>query len=100
MGSLNFLRNGKIMKWDSRRCKVLFRVFTNNCIYRLIAGYLSDDGLPKRRGQADMSVFRDAVHDCLDYDVAAAKKARKTDSSKKSSNDTAEVEKFSGLRLR
>lgn len=64
-----------------------------------MAGYLSDDGLPKRRGQTDMSVFRDAVQDCLDYDPEAANKAFKA-KSKKISNDTTEVEKFSGLRIR
>ncbi|KAL3514994.1 hypothetical protein ACH5RR_021896 [Cinchona calisaya] len=65
-------------------------------------GYLSDDGVPKRRGQADMSVFRDAVQDCLDYDVEAAKKALNSNNSKKknSNGDTSEVEKFSGLRIR
>ncbi|KAI5647832.1 hypothetical protein M9H77_33837 [Catharanthus roseus] len=62
-------------------------------------GYLSDDGSPKRRGQADMSVFRDAVQDCLDYDHETAKKALKAKSNK-SSKDTTEVEKFSGLKIR
>lgn len=65
-------------------------------------GYLSDDGVPKSRGHADMSVFRDAVQDCLDYDVQAAKKALKSNNSYKrnSDGDTTEVEKFSGLRIR
>ena len=67
-----------------------------------MTGYLSDDGVPKRRGHADMSVFRDAVQDCLDYDVQAAKKALKSNNSYKrnSDGDTTEVEKFSGLRIR
>lgn len=66
---------------------------------QVLAGYLSDDGLPKRRGHADMSVFRDAVQDCLDYDPEAANKAFKA-KGKKISDDTTEVEKFSGLRIR
>ncbi|KAJ8572204.1 hypothetical protein K7X08_008715 [Anisodus acutangulus] len=60
--------------------------------------YLSDDGSPKRLGKADMSVFRDAVEDCLDYDTEIAKKAVKSKHTKGSS--FAEVEKFSGLRIR
>ncbi|XP_016539958.2 protein MCM10 homolog isoform X2 [Capsicum annuum] len=60
--------------------------------------YLSDDGSPKRLGEADMSVFRDAVQDCLDYDTEIAKKTAKSKHTKGSSD--AEVEKFSGLRIR
>lgn len=45
-----------------------------------------------------MSVFRDAVQDCLDYDTEIAKKAAKSKHTKGSSD--AEVEKFSGLRIR
>ncbi|XP_059314398.1 uncharacterized protein LOC132065157 [Lycium ferocissimum] len=60
--------------------------------------YLSDDGSPKRMGEADMSVFRDAVQDCLDYDTEIAKKAAKSKHTKGSTD--AEVEKFSGLRIR
>ncbi|CAL5377004.1 unnamed protein product [Camellia sinensis] len=61
-------------------------------------GYLSDDGLPKRVGQVDMSVFRNAVEDCLDYEPENAKKSVKSSQLKKA-NDP-EVEKFSGLRIR
>ncbi|KAF5448981.1 hypothetical protein F2P56_029471 [Juglans regia] len=61
-------------------------------------GYMSDDGSPRRTGQADMSVFRDAVQDCLDYEPKPVPKSGKLKSSKASSN--AEVEKFSGLRIR
>ncbi|XP_031095083.1 protein MCM10 homolog isoform X1 [Ipomoea triloba] len=62
--------------------------------------YLSDDERPKRVGQTDMSVFRVAVQDCLDYDTETAKKALKSKSNiPKASNDS-EVEKFSGLRIR
>ncbi|GAA0143374.1 hypothetical protein LIER_04071 [Lithospermum erythrorhizon] len=61
-------------------------------------GYLSDDGSPRRKRKADMSVFREAVEDCLDYDTKAAQKAVKSNA-KKTSNDS-EVEKFSGLRIR
>ncbi|KAI8533179.1 hypothetical protein RHMOL_Rhmol11G0276900 [Rhododendron molle] len=61
-------------------------------------GYLSDDGSPKRVGQASMSVFRTAVQDCLDYEPESTKKSIKSNQIKKS-NDP-EVEKFSGLRIR
>lgn len=67
-------------------------------IYVFFIDYLSDDGSPKRLGEADMSVFRDAVQDCLDYDTEIAKKAAKSKHTKGSSD--AEVEKFSGLRIR
>lgn len=63
----------------------------------LLTDYLSDDGSPKRLGEADMSVFRDAVQDCLDYDTEIAKKAVKSKHTKGSSDP--EVEKFSGLRI-
>ncbi|CAI9104748.1 OLC1v1003495C2 [Oldenlandia corymbosa var. corymbosa] len=70
-------------------------------------GYLSDedDVLPRSRKQGrsggDMSVFRDAVKDCFDYDVEASNSAIKstTKSKKGSSDDTTVVEKFSGLRI-
>lgn len=45
-----------------------------------------------------MSVFRDAVQDCLDYDTEIAKKAVKSKHTKGSSDP--EAEKFSGLRIR
>ncbi|CAK9144921.1 unnamed protein product [Ilex paraguariensis] len=59
---------------------------------------LSDDGSPRRLGKADMSVFRNAVEDCLDYEPKPIKKAPKSNHLK-SSNDI-KVEKFSGLRIR
>lgn len=59
-----------------------------------VSAYLSDDGSPKR-GHVDMSVFRDAVEDCIDYEPETCKKAPKP----KSSNER-NVEKFSGLRIR
>lgn len=58
-------------------------------------GYLSDDASPKRGGDVDMSVFRNAVQDCLDYDPQTSKKEIKS----KNSSDGS-VEKFSGLRIR
>ncbi|KAH7574894.1 hypothetical protein JRO89_XS02G0018500 [Xanthoceras sorbifolium] len=61
-------------------------------------GYLSDDGSPRTRGQADMSAFRNVVQDCLDYDPEPVDKSGKLDRSKKL-NDP-QVEKFSGLRIR
>ncbi|KAI3718304.1 hypothetical protein L6452_19168 [Arctium lappa] len=61
-------------------------------------GYLSDDGSARQRGQADMSVFRTAVEDCLDYEPETSKKPLKSGHAKSSSD--VEVEKFSGLRIR
>ncbi|XP_052192125.1 uncharacterized protein LOC127801235 isoform X2 [Diospyros lotus] len=61
-------------------------------------GYLSDDGSPKRTGQVDMSDFRDAVQDCLDYGPENAKQALKSNQIIKSNDPL--VEKFSGLRIR
>ncbi|XP_062177620.1 uncharacterized protein LOC133882453 [Alnus glutinosa] len=61
-------------------------------------GYLSDEGSPRRAGQADMSVFRNAVQDCLDYEPKPVQKPGRLKGSK-ASND-AEVDKFSGLRIR
>ncbi|KAI3446258.1 hypothetical protein Pfo_002923 [Paulownia fortunei] len=59
--------------------------------------YLSDDGMPKQMRHVDMSVFRDAVQDCLDYDPNDAKKSQKPKQGK-SSKDI-DVDKFSGLRI-
>ncbi|PIN19159.1 hypothetical protein CDL12_08158 [Handroanthus impetiginosus] len=61
------------------------------------SGYLSDDGILKQRRHVDMSVFRDAVQDCLDYDPKDVKKSQKLRQEKGSSD--IEVEKFSGLRI-
>ncbi|KAF3434706.1 hypothetical protein FNV43_RR21791 [Rhamnella rubrinervis] len=61
-------------------------------------GYLSDEGSPRRREQADMSVFRDAVQDCLDYEPTPVIKPGKLNRPKASSDP--EVERFSGLRIR
>lgn len=58
-------------------------------------GYLSDEASPRQRVDADMSVFRNIVHDCLDYDTTQAKKNVKSKNSKE-----VQVEKFSGLRIR
>lgn len=64
-----------------------------------VAGYLSDeDELSRRRKPADMSVFRDAVQDCLDYDHKSALKTAKL--KQNSSSNESEVEKYSGLRIR
>ncbi|CAK9315317.1 unnamed protein product [Citrullus colocynthis] len=59
---------------------------------------LSDDESPRRAGPADMSIFRNAVKDCLDYDHIPTEKTGKTNRSK-ASNDVS-IEKFSGLRMR
>ncbi|KAL5561197.1 hypothetical protein UlMin_030944 [Ulmus minor] len=59
-------------------------------------GYLSDEGSPRQRGQADMSVFRDAVLDCLDYEPNPVEKIAKLT---KASSES-EIERFSGLRIR
>ncbi|KAK2972735.1 hypothetical protein RJ640_029192, partial [Escallonia rubra] len=61
-------------------------------------GYLSDDGSSRRTGPVDMSIFKNAVQDCLDYEPQTSKKYKKPNHSK-TSND-AEVERFSGLRIR
>lgn len=62
--------------------------------------YLSDDGAQKRRAgrQVDMSVFKTAVEDCLDYDPKSVKK--ENISNRKNVNADPEIEKFSGLRIR
>lgn len=84
----------KLMKWAS------FFIF--GFIDNWLSGNLSDHGLPKTR-VAGRHV-RDAVQDCLGYDVDAAKKALKSNSSsskkKNSDGDTIEAEKFSGSRNR
>lgn len=69
--------------------------FIWNCY---VADFLSDDESPKRVGSADMSIFKNAIKDCLDYDHIPAEKSGKTNR-QKASNDVT-VEKFSGLRMR
>ncbi|CAN0846123.1 Protein MCM10 homolog [Linum grandiflorum] len=65
-------------------------------------GFLSDDdGSPRRRGKAaaDLSVFKDAVRDCLDYDVnKLVERSRKSSQLSKKSTEV-NVEKYSGLRI-
>lgn len=62
-------------------------------------GYLSDDVVsPRQREQADLSVFRNAVQDCLDYEPKPVEKARKLNQS--NNLNEANVEKYSGLRIR
>uniref|UniRef100_A0A2C9W1U1 Uncharacterized protein n=3 Tax=Manihot esculenta TaxID=3983 RepID=A0A2C9W1U1_MANES len=60
-------------------------------------GYSSDES-PRRRGHADLSMFKDAVKDCLDYEQKPAKKAEKLKQSRNSNE--VNVEKYSGLRIR
>ncbi|KAF8405420.1 hypothetical protein HHK36_010326 [Tetracentron sinense] len=62
-------------------------------------GYHSDHGSPTRVGNADMSVFRDAVQDYLEEETETVEKAAPKLNRSKNSNDP-EVEKFSGLRIR
>ncbi|KAL3621382.1 hypothetical protein CASFOL_036294 [Castilleja foliolosa] len=62
------------------------------------SGYLSDDGMPKQTRHVDMSVFRDVVQDCLDYDPKNVEKSKRPEQSKNSNG--VEVEKFSGLRIK
>lgn len=57
-------------------------------------GYLSDDGSPTRTRETDMSVFRNAVQDCIDIEPEPVRKAPNL------KQNEAEVEKFSGLRIR
>ncbi|KDP29654.1 hypothetical protein JCGZ_18816 [Jatropha curcas] len=61
------------------------------------SGYLSDES-PRRHGQVDLSVFRDAVQDCLDHDAKPVHKSEKLKQAR-NSNDV-QVEKYSGLRIR
>ncbi|KAI9180172.1 hypothetical protein LWI28_001962 [Acer negundo] len=61
-------------------------------------GYLSDDGSPRERGQADMSAFRNVVQDCLGDGPETVEKSGKSDRLKKLLDP--QVEKFSGLRVR
>ncbi|XP_062081787.1 uncharacterized protein LOC133788344 [Humulus lupulus] len=62
--------------------------------------YTSDEGSPSRsrKGQPDMSVFREAVLDCLDYEPNPVQKASKSTQTKYSNEPG--VERFSGLRIR
>ncbi|XP_075508018.1 uncharacterized protein LOC142544876 [Primulina tabacum] len=62
------------------------------------AGYSSENEIPKQMGKVDMSVFRDSVQDCIDYDPISVKKSIKMKQTVRS-KDTG-VEKFSGLRIR
>ncbi|XP_010265986.1 PREDICTED: protein MCM10 homolog [Nelumbo nucifera] len=63
------------------------------------SGYISDDGSPKRKGcNADMSVFKNAVEDYLEDEPDILEKVPKL-TKPKNLND-ADVEKFSGLRIR
>ncbi|KAH9622553.1 hypothetical protein KSS87_020076 [Heliosperma pusillum] len=62
--------------------------------------YQSDDDEERRRpsGNVDLSDFKSAVEDCMDYDVETATKALKSNHSK--SKKDLDLEKFSGLRIR
>ncbi|XP_057517885.1 uncharacterized protein LOC130798804 [Amaranthus tricolor] len=61
-------------------------------------GYQSDDEVRRPSGNVDMSAFKSAVEDCMDYDVEAAKKALKSNRLKNPTD--LDVERFSGLRIR
>uniref|UniRef100_A0A803LGE1 Zinc finger Mcm10/DnaG-type domain-containing protein n=2 Tax=Chenopodium quinoa TaxID=63459 RepID=A0A803LGE1_CHEQI len=61
-------------------------------------GYQSDDEVRRPSGNVDLSAFKTAVEDCMDYDVETATKAFKSNQSKKPTD--LDVEKFSGLRIR
>ncbi|KAL9244853.1 hypothetical protein vseg_018574 [Gypsophila vaccaria] len=66
-------------------------------------GYQSDDDVEERRrrnGNVDLSAFKSAVEDCMDYDVETAKKALKSNSTSLKHSSDPDVEKFSGLRIR
>ncbi|KAE8690679.1 Minichromosome maintenance 10 isoform 2 [Hibiscus syriacus] len=60
-------------------------------------GYLSDDGSPRQRGKSDLSVFKNFVEDCLDYEPKPVERHAK---SKPPSSNDIQVDKFSGLRIR
>ncbi|KAL2346040.1 hypothetical protein Fmac_000040 [Flemingia macrophylla] len=59
------------------------------------AGYLSDDDSLIQREKPDMSVFKNAVQDCLPYVPPKLPKS----TNKPDSNDS-QLDKFSGLRIR
>ncbi|GAV62905.1 zf-primase domain-containing protein [Cephalotus follicularis] len=60
-----------------------------------------DDGSPRCRGQADLSVFRNVVEGCLDYEPKPVDKQINSKLKRPmNSNDDHEVDKFSGLRIR
>ncbi|XP_054778824.1 uncharacterized protein LOC129286797 [Prosopis cineraria] len=63
-------------------------------------GYLSDDGSPRQRETADMSVFINAVQDCLEDETKANKKPENLNGPVYKKSNHTEVEKFSGLRIR
>ncbi|EPS74292.1 hypothetical protein M569_00472, partial [Genlisea aurea] len=52
---------------------------------------------PRKYFSQDMSVFRDYVQDCLDYDPKASRVSQEAKPHK--SSDSIEVDKFSGLRI-
>ncbi|GMI88070.1 minichromosome maintenance 10 [Hibiscus trionum] len=60
-------------------------------------GYLSDDGSSRQRGKSDLSVFKNFVEDCLDYEPKPVERHAK---SKPPASNDIQVEKFSGLRIR
>ncbi|KAK4258486.1 hypothetical protein QN277_004929 [Acacia crassicarpa] len=62
--------------------------------------YYSDDGSPRHKETADMSVFRNAVQDCLEDETKANKKPEKLNGLVNKKSNHTEVEKFSGLRIR
>lgn len=64
-------------------------------------GYFSDDdGSPRQKETADMSVFRNAVQDCLQEESRASKQPVKLNGAVKKKENVIEVERFSGLRIR
>ncbi|MED6186691.1 hypothetical protein PIB30_069184 [Stylosanthes scabra] len=63
------------------------------------AGYLSDDDRDNGE-KADMSVFRDAVQDCLQYQPNPNPNSNPKSNTKPLLHNDADVEKFSGLRIR
>lgn len=54
----------------------------------------------EEEGDGDMSVFKDAVADCMDYDVNEARKVMGSNRGKGTGKGEGNVERLSGLRIR
>ncbi|TKY58009.1 hypothetical protein E2542_SST15064 [Spatholobus suberectus] len=63
--------------------------------FYVIEGYLYNTESPKQREKPDMSIFKNAVQDCLSYDPPKVHKP-----SNKIVTNNSEIEKFSSLRIR
>lgn len=88
-----------VMEIDMGFFQILLKSFSGSLFYLLrFPDYCSDEGSPTRKGNPDMSVFKEAVLDCLDYKPNPVEKTSKLNRTKPSNEDG--VERFSGLRIR